>query len=593
MSRIIKKLNIGRIMAVLLAAFFLIPLAPVTVQAASGECGNGVNWTLDGGTLIISGSGAMKNYGEFSPAPWSEYADLITTVKVSEGVTSVGSFAFFKFSKITAVNIASSVTVIGEYSFYECTSLKLLDLGYGVTSIEESAFEQCTALQSVRLPNTLQKIGYQAFYRCEKLTGITIPASVTEMGTMTFMYCTSLVSAVVLANISELPLWTFCECSSLESITMSGAITSVGVQAFENCDKLSEATYGGSGDSSEQIKNQMPTVDNFESGKNVTSGDREEHFNNVETTDEGSTITTDKYYTENANSQVDTTVTHTKTESGTTAEIDINAVIENSDGWVDVSTKMKDAMQQRKPGSEIIPAEIEVHLKGESVVLGEDVARFAGKDVELTVHTAQGAVWQLNGKNLNANELSEEYDLSFKISKVSEPTDEQTDIVKNGGFSVIFNIDLDFKVEVHIPLGKEFARQTAVFFSPEDDGYQRMQAVVVDADGIAHFYLAKVSAGTEYLIGINVVDKNAAPGVPENVIIPDELKHEYPSMEQIEQIEYVITGRKSSWGLNFGQVTQILAVVMIGAVVVVGVVVYIVFKMKLKRGYVPDMSYRE
>ena len=116
---------------------------------------------------------------------------------------------------------------------------------------------------------------------------------------------------------------------------------------------------------------------------------------------------------------------------------------------------------------------------------------------------------------------------------------------------------------------------------------------MVDGEGIAHFYLAKVDANTEYLIGINVPNPDTSPNEPSDAIIPDELKNEYPAMEQVEQIEYVITGRKSSWGLNFGQVTQILAVVMIGAVVIVGVVVYIVFKMKLKRGYVPDMSYRE
>lgn len=584
-----------RTMALLLVCITLCSLVPITAQAAdaSGECGDGVFWSLDGGVLTVSGSGAMQNFGEFSPVPWAEYADSISSIIIGDGVTSIGNFAFFRMSKITSVTIASSVTVVGRYSFYGCTSLKMLDLGVGVTSIEESAFEQCSALPSVRLPGSLKKIGYQAFYRCERLAAITIPASVTEMGKMAFMYCTSLTSAVVLANISELPIWTFCECTSLESVSMSSSITSVGVQAFENCDSLNTAQYGGTGSSSEQIKTQMPTVDKFDDGKNISSGDRDTHTTGTETLENGSTVTTDKYYTETPNSQVDTTVTHTKTESGTTAEIGITAVIENADGWKDVDDKMIDAMQSRKQGSENLPAEIEVYLKGDAVLSGEDLSRFAGKAVELTVHTGQGTTWQVDGKNIKSTDLAESYDLSFKLIPLTDPTDEQADVVGTNGYKILFDANVDFKVELHVPLGKSLARQTAVFFSPEEKGYQRMQAVVIDGEGIAHFYLGGVSKDTEYLIGINIPVPDAAPDAPSDAIIPDELKHEYPSMEQVEQIEYVITGRKSSWGMNFGQVTQILAVVMIGAVVIVGVVVYIVFKMKLKRGYIPDMSYKE
>ena len=67
MSQVIKKFNIGRIMVALLTVFVLLPLVPITVQAveASGECGNGVGWELDGGTLTISGTGDMEITGNF------------------------------------------------------------------------------------------------------------------------------------------------------------------------------------------------------------------------------------------------------------------------------------------------------------------------------------------------------------------------------------------------------------------------------------------------------------------------------------------------------------------------------------------------
>lgn len=56
---------------------------------ASGECGkNGDNltWVLTGdGTLTISGSGEMKDYRSYSPAPWYSNRTKILSVVVDRG----------------------------------------------------------------------------------------------------------------------------------------------------------------------------------------------------------------------------------------------------------------------------------------------------------------------------------------------------------------------------------------------------------------------------------------------------------------------------------------------------------------------------
>lgn len=44
-------------------------------------------------TLIISGTGAMKEYGTWDPLPWSEL--IIETMIVLSGVTTMGERAFF------------------------------------------------------------------------------------------------------------------------------------------------------------------------------------------------------------------------------------------------------------------------------------------------------------------------------------------------------------------------------------------------------------------------------------------------------------------------------------------------------------------
>ena len=132
---------------------------------ASGTCGaegNGSNlrWELDSnGTLSISGSGAMKDYGYNSGSTrWNGYGD-----------------------RIKSLTIASGITKIGANAFHGCTGLTSVTLPDGVTSIGGAAFAACVGLKSVTLPDSLTSIDDNAFYRCW-FSNITIPASVTYIG---------------------------------------------------------------------------------------------------------------------------------------------------------------------------------------------------------------------------------------------------------------------------------------------------------------------------------------------------------------------------------------------------------------------------
>lgn len=110
-----------------------------TVQ---GTCGEHVSFALntDTGEVIISGSGSMENYEEANASPFYPYGDIITSVKVSEGVTSIGALAF--------------------------------------------AF--CFGVERVYLPNTLVSIEKQAFLGCVSLQAIAVPDQVTSIGSYTF-----------------------------------------------------------------------------------------------------------------------------------------------------------------------------------------------------------------------------------------------------------------------------------------------------------------------------------------------------------------------------------------------------------------------
>lgn len=555
------QLNIARLMVAVFAALLLLPMAPA-VSADSGECGNGVTWELSGGVLTISGSGAINDYSEKKPAPWLQTKDTIRAVFVENGVTSVGDCAFLGMDRLTSAVLASSVKRVGDWAFSGCFELALLDLGK-VEEIGQNAFERCRALSSVRLPKTLGALGYRAFYGCSSLVNITVPEGVIAMETSVFAYCTSLQSATILAGITELPSWTFYNCERLTQVTMAPTIENVGYEAFYDC-VVEQPDYGHTGQSS--------------------------HTTTTTQQEEDTTVITNSSFTENENGNVSSQVVSTKDDSGKTVEVTIDAVLENDEGWPDVEEKVTKDMA----GADSVT--VNVWLKGDSQVSGEDIGRFAGLDVKLIIRTTQGAEWYIDGNNLKANDLADHYNISYTLRKMTDPNKDQAAALDgHAGYILEFHGVLDFKVEVELPIGKNYNRQSAVFFSPEEDGYQRKQAVMIDDEGMAHFYLGQVESGVQYLIGINVPQKveqnNQNPA--SDVIIPDSLKHEYPKLEQIEQIEYVVTGVKSSLGINIGQLTFFLIAGMIICAAAVGIVMRILYKRKLKSGYTPDMRYTD
>ena len=591
MRQNILKLNIGRIMAVLLAFVFLASAVPVASAAdVSGDCGEGVSWAFENGILTISGEGTMKNYGEFSPAPWMDHKEKINAVNVENGVTNVGDFAFFDLQNLTSVNIAGTVKTIGMYAFYGCKNLKMVSLSAGIEEIGVCAFKLCTDLPSIRLPETLTTIRTEAFYRCESLLGITIPASVTTLEGSAFAYCSSLKCATVLASITELPSWSFYGCYELSAVSLSSIITDLGVQAFQDCHVLETVNYGGSGAEADNVKAELPyTVENFNTEADVSSGLIID-TNRVETDSNGDTVITDSTYTETENSSISTEVTHTSGNGEYKAELGLDATVENEEGWKEVKEQLGDAMANREYGATKETMEINVQLKGDAVISGTDLNIFTNKNAIVSIYTNQGAKWRFNGTDLREKDMAESYDLSYTFEPLTDPDKEQEAIVGKNGFLLKFNSDINFKVEVHLPVGLENVRRVAAFYSPEfKDGYNHMQSSIIDNEGLAHFYLASVKAKSEYLIGISNRTDEDRNGLSE-AIVPVEIEGDYPKADYREPIQYVISDAKSSWGLDINQVTWIMVGVMGGCILIVGVVVYIIFKMKRKNYYDPYLD---
>ena len=250
-------------------------------------------------------------------APWvnSKIKDEIETVVISEGAESIGEYAFFECTGLKNVTIPSTVKTINEGAFYKCSGLtspqpeksddEIVDsitIPYGVTSIGDEVFAHCTGLKKVTIPGSVKSIGERAFSDChisteesedgterglekvviengtetigkeafngsKKLNDIILPDSVTSIGENAFQYTglyyewfdgnedvlyinNHLISVYQgTANECNIKSGTktiadsaFFACGSLPGITIPDSVTSIGNRAFKDCNSLKSIT---------------------------------------------------------------------------------------------------------------------------------------------------------------------------------------------------------------------------------------------------------------------------------------------------------------------------------------------------------------
>ncbi|MBQ1555650.1 MAG: leucine-rich repeat protein, partial [Clostridia bacterium] len=178
-------------------------------------------------------------------APFSNMNSL-TNVTFGAAVTNIGDYAFSGRRGLSSVTISDGVLRIGQRAFYACNEslydvtsipgVKLVDgwavdnsghlLGHldltGVRGIADKAFDGCWAVTSVTMTEGIRRIPDYAFYGCENLTSLKIPDSVTSIGE-----------------------YAFSCCSGLTSVTFGNGVTSIGKYAFDGFGDDGEGRAGG------------------------------------------------------------------------------------------------------------------------------------------------------------------------------------------------------------------------------------------------------------------------------------------------------------------------------------------------------------
>ena len=203
---------------------------------ASGTLEGGLTWNLTkAGTLTISGQGAMPNFESNAAQPWNEKSSQIRKVVIGDGVTSIGSCAFWNCG-VLGVEISSSVTTIGNSAF-RGSSIVSINIPSNVKIVGDSAFRQCKNLSAVTVSDGVETISQNAFSACTSLTSIDLPASIGEVGPAAFMQCTALTSATFAPGSKQVKLGDnlFTQCYYLMRVTLPKSIDRIGEGVFQNC----------------------------------------------------------------------------------------------------------------------------------------------------------------------------------------------------------------------------------------------------------------------------------------------------------------------------------------------------------------------
>ena len=197
-----------------------------------GRCGTFLEYEIKDGVLTITGTGRMYDSPTFSGR------DQITSVVISEGVTSIGTNAFQNCEKLTEVSLPSTVYELGSYSFSNCKSLTSVQLPDEITEIPECAFSNCTSLKEIGLPAALRIIGTEAFRNCNELSSVQFPETLETIGYSAFYSCNKLTSAELPEGLISVGTSAFYDTGLSGTVTIPASVQDLGVGCFGGNTKI-------------------------------------------------------------------------------------------------------------------------------------------------------------------------------------------------------------------------------------------------------------------------------------------------------------------------------------------------------------------
>lgn len=191
-----------------------------------------------GGTLTLSGTGAMYEYNSASYYPYFNKFSYQTII-IEEGITSIGKYAFYEGASsntnykttIKNIQLPQSLISIGDYAFYNNPNLKDISLPDNLKSIGKNAFYGCSGPTSLYIPDATETIGSYAFYKMENLDYVLVGKGLKSIGDYAFYDCDNLKTLRYTATdchtfgSEEYPV--FKQCGWLQTIIFSENVETI------------------------------------------------------------------------------------------------------------------------------------------------------------------------------------------------------------------------------------------------------------------------------------------------------------------------------------------------------------------------------
>lgn len=165
---------------------------------------DGVIYSKDGKSLLHYPSGKLQE-----------------TITVSDGIETIGGYAFANNEDVVQISLPSSVKSIEEHAFDGCDKLNKLNFPDGITEIGDYALYECSSLAEIKLPESLKTIGAHAFDYCISLKDVTIPDAVVQIGDGAFMRCKSLSKIMLPSSLERYGHQVFTGCTMLKEFKIA------------------------------------------------------------------------------------------------------------------------------------------------------------------------------------------------------------------------------------------------------------------------------------------------------------------------------------------------------------------------------------
>ena len=195
-----KKIALGFLIVIIFAALILNELQMGWIE----KCGESTIWDFNETTktLTISGTGPMNDFVSSAvedSRPWKKHAADIQSVVIKNGVSSIGSYAFYNCENLESISIPNDIASIGTAAF-EGTKFynnnnnwnnNLLYINDYLVKCNPEFEGECVIKNNTRI------IAEAAFNGCQKLTKVTIPQGITVIEDLMFNNCYELTSVSI------------------------------------------------------------------------------------------------------------------------------------------------------------------------------------------------------------------------------------------------------------------------------------------------------------------------------------------------------------------------------------------------------------